>query len=73
MIKIHLNWPVHIEVIGPLRQSRWICLQGMVGVLEIDLLYSSSFVPFSSVAQNFVFEIPWNVLVLLVIRNSHVH
>jgi hypothetical protein len=32
------------------------------------LFYSSSFVPFSSMAQNFVFEIPWNVLVLLVIK-----
>jgi hypothetical protein len=29
----------------------------MVGALEIDLLYSSSFVPFSSTAQNFIFEI----------------
>jgi hypothetical protein len=45
----------------------------MVGALEIDLLYNSSFVPFSSMAQNFVFEIPWNVLVLLVIKNSHMH
>jgi len=52
---------------------RWNYLQDMAGALEIDLLSSCGSNLFSFMAQNFIFEIPWNVLVPLIIRNNHMH